>query len=156
MGIIRWEPGEIHPQWVTTYFIGGHYEVTGSTVTKYYFAGAQRVAMRTGSTLSYLLSDHLGSTSITTNSSGGLVSELRYKPWGETRYASGTTATKYQYTGQYSNMSDFGLMFYNARWYASRRRTPSSPAGCRGGIGMHMSIIRLLDMLTHQDIHQHV
>jgi RHS repeat-associated protein len=25
--------------------------------------------------------------------------------------------TKYTYTGQYSNMSDFGLMFYNARWY---------------------------------------
>jgi len=112
-------PGSVH---VSTLgmdksIVSGHYEVTGSTVTKYYFAGAQRVAMRTGSTLSYLLSDHLGSTSLTTNSSGGLVSELRYKPWGETRYSSGTTATKYQYTGQYSNMSDFGLMFYNARWY---------------------------------------
>jgi len=27
--------------------------------------------------------------------------------------------TKYQYTGQYSYASDFGLMFYNARWYDS-------------------------------------
>jgi RHS repeat-associated protein len=68
------------------------------------------------SPLSYLLSDHLGSTSITTNSSGALVSELRYKPWGETRYSSGTSPTKYQYTGQYSYQSDFGLLFYNARW----------------------------------------
>ncbi|HNN13213.1 MAG TPA: RHS repeat-associated core domain-containing protein, partial [Anaerolineales bacterium] len=25
--------------------------------------------------------------------------------------------TKYQYTGQYSHAADFGLMFYNARWY---------------------------------------
>ncbi len=33
------------------------------------------------------------------------------------RYQSGTTATDYTYTGQYSNMDDFGLMFYNARWY---------------------------------------
>jgi hypothetical protein len=43
---------------VTTTFVGNHYEVTGSTVTKYYFAGAQRVAVRTGSTLKNLLGDH--------------------------------------------------------------------------------------------------
>jgi RHS repeat-associated protein len=73
--------------------------------------------MRKGSTLFYLLTDHLGSTSLTTNSSGTLGSELRYKAWGETRYTSGTMPTKYTYTGQYSNLSDFGLMFYNARWY---------------------------------------
>ncbi|HJS19229.1 MAG TPA: RHS repeat-associated core domain-containing protein, partial [Anaerolineales bacterium] len=102
---------------VTTYFIGSHYEVTGSTITKYYFAGNQRVAMRTNTTLYYLLSDHLGSTSLTTNVSGAVVSELRYKAWGETRYASGSTPTKYQFTGQYSNMNDFGLLFYHARWY---------------------------------------
>jgi len=102
---------------VTTNFIGNHYEVSGSTVTKYYFAGTSRIAMRVNSTLSYLLTDHLGSTSITANSNGALVSELRYKPWGETRYSNGTTPTKYTYTGQYSNVSDFGLYFYNARWY---------------------------------------
>ena len=74
--------------------------------------------MRKNGTLSYLLSDHLGSTSITTNSSGVLVSELRYKPWGETRYSSGTTPTNYKYTGQREE-SSFGLYFYNARWYDS-------------------------------------
>ncbi len=113
---------------VTTYFVGNYYEKTGSTITKYYYAGTQRVAMRNGSTLSYLLSDHLSSTSITTNSSGTLVSEVRYKACplrstsgvlreGETRYTSGTMPTKYTYTGQYSNVSDFGWMYYNARWY---------------------------------------
>ena len=101
----------------TIYFVGAHYEVTGSTVTKYYFAGAQRVAMRSGSTVNYLLTDHLGSTSLTTDTSGTLVSEMRYKPWGEVRYTSGTTPTNYTYTGQYSNMGDFGLMLYYARWY---------------------------------------
>jgi len=45
-----------------------------------------------------------------------VVSELRYKAWGEVRYESGTTPTKYTYTGQYSYTADFGLMFYNARW----------------------------------------
>jgi RHS repeat-associated protein len=101
----------------TTYFVGNHYEVTGSTITKYYYAGSQRIAMRTNGTLNYLLGDHLGSTSLTTNASGQVVSELRYKAWGETRFASGTTPTKYQYTGQFSYTSDFGLYFYNARWY---------------------------------------
>jgi len=38
----------------TTYFIGNHYELTGSTATKYCYAGTQRVAVRTGSTLSYI------------------------------------------------------------------------------------------------------
>jgi RHS repeat-associated protein len=107
----------------TTYFIGTHYEVTNpganQTVTKYYYAGAQRIALRTGNTLSYLLGDHLGSTSLTTDAAGNKVSEMYYKAWGEVRYASGNVPTKYQYTGQFSYVSDFGLHFYNARWYDS-------------------------------------
>jgi len=103
----------------TTYFIGGHYEVANGVVTKYYYAGSQRVAIRTNGTLNYILGDHLGSTSLTTDANGVVISEMRYKAWGETRYASGTTPTKYQYTGQYSYTADFGLHFYNARWYDS-------------------------------------
>ncbi len=75
--------------------------------------------MRKNGTLNYILSDHLGSTSTMTNASGAMISQLKYKAWGETRYASGTNPTKYTYTGQYSYASDFGLMFYNARWYDS-------------------------------------
>jgi RHS repeat-associated protein len=30
---------------------------------------------------------------------------------------SGVIPTDYAYTGQYSHTADFGLMFYNARWY---------------------------------------
>jgi hypothetical protein len=75
---------------VTTYFIGGGYEQTGSTITKYYFAGAQRIAMRkytvpTSMAVEYFLGDHLGSTSVTTDNTGAKVSEIRYKPWGEIR-----------------------------------------------------------------------
>jgi len=42
-----------------------------------------------------------------------------YKLTGESRYASGTLPTKFTYTGQYSNVADFGLMYYGARWYDS-------------------------------------
>jgi hypothetical protein len=71
----------------TTYFVGGHYEVTNGVVTKYYYAEAQRIAMRTNGSLFYLLGDHpspslrtgLGSTSLTTDAPGSIVSELRYR-----------------------------------------------------------------------------
>ncbi|MDL1943782.1 RHS repeat-associated core domain-containing protein [Chloroflexi bacterium CFX2] len=112
----------------TTYFVGAHYEVvetnTGTQVNKYYGvypasggAGTQRIAMRKNGELFYLLSDHLGSTSIVTDASGIVVSQTKYKAWGEVRYSSGASPTQYTYTGQYSHTADFGLMFYNARWY---------------------------------------
>ncbi|OGN96888.1 MAG: hypothetical protein A2Z71_01835 [Chloroflexi bacterium RBG_13_50_21] len=66
----------------------------------YYYEGNTRVAMRTGSTLSYLLGDHLGSTAITTDSNGVLGSELRYYPWGTSRYARGSTPTTFQFTSE--------------------------------------------------------
>jgi hypothetical protein len=62
----------------TTLFIGAHYEVTGSTITKYYFAGGTRIAMRKDGALYYLLGDHLGSTSIVTDANGVVVSETKY------------------------------------------------------------------------------
>jgi len=103
----------------TTYFVGNHYEVTNGVVTKYYYAGTQRIAIRENGVLSYIIGDHLGSTSIITDASGAVISETKYKAWGETRYSSGTNPTDYTYTGQYSYTDDFGLMFYNARWYDS-------------------------------------
>jgi hypothetical protein len=70
-------------------YIGAHYEwtINSSASKKYYYAGGQRLAVRTGSsTLNYLLGDHLGSTSITADSAGLKVAEIRYKAWGENRY----------------------------------------------------------------------
>ena len=55
---------------VTTYYVGQHYEKKGTTVTKYYFAGATRIAVRTNGTLFFLLADHLGSSSVTTDANG--------------------------------------------------------------------------------------
>ncbi len=82
--------------------MGNYYETDGTTVTKYYYAGAQRFAMRAGSSVYYMLSDQLGSTSITADGSGNKVSEMRYTACplrpapgvlreGEVRYADGTT-----------------------------------------------------------------
>jgi RHS repeat-associated protein len=83
-------------------------------VTKYYYLGGQRVAMREGNTPVYLHTDHLGSASLATNTSGGKVSEMRYYAYGGTR--SGTMDTDRLYTGQRWEAS-IGLYDYNARYY---------------------------------------
>jgi hypothetical protein len=61
----------------TTYFVGNYYELTGSVVTKYYYSGSQRIATRVGGTLSFLISDHLGSTSLSIDANGTFTSEQR-------------------------------------------------------------------------------
>ena len=97
----------------TTVYAGNYFEQSGSLTTTYDYAGGTRIAMRQGITVSYLLGDHLGSIAITANSSGGYSSELRYKPWGETRYANGTTPTRHQFTGQITG-TEIGLHFLPA------------------------------------------
>jgi RHS repeat-associated protein len=86
---------------ITTYFVGNYYEVSGSTVTKYHYAGTQRIALRSNGVVNYLLGDHLGSTSLTTSATGTVISDLRYKAWGEVRYASGTCAAPGNYAAKW-------------------------------------------------------
>jgi RHS repeat-associated protein len=85
----------------------------------YYYAGTQRIAQRiwnsSGSTLNFLLSDHLGSTRQVIDADGNRVEEIQYKAWGETLTQTGSDATRRKYTGQVE--SEAGLYFYNARYY---------------------------------------
>jgi len=87
----------------------------------YYYAGAQLIAMReitsTGNTLYYLHSDHLGSTSVTTDASGNVLARQNYYPYGGVRASTGTLPTDIMFTGQRADAT--GLYFYNARYYSS-------------------------------------
>ncbi len=56
----------------------------------------------------------MGSASLSTNASGGKLTDMRYYPYGETR--SGTLATDRRYTGQRQEIG-LGLYDYNARYY---------------------------------------
>jgi RHS repeat-associated protein len=88
----------------------------GQPVTKYYYFGSTRIAMRKGGVLYYLHGDHLGSTSLTTDASGGIVAQSRYLPYGQERWTSGAAQTDFTFTGQ-RNERGFGLMDYGARYY---------------------------------------
>jgi RHS repeat-associated protein len=72
--------------------------------------------MRQDGAVTFLLADHLGSTSVTTDSTGVLVSSMLYTAFGETRTSTGMTASDYRYTGQREE-SEIGLYYYNARFY---------------------------------------
>jgi len=100
---------------VTTYYVGDHYEVSGGVAKKYYSAGGKRVALRSGGTLFWLLSDHLGSTAVTLSGTTE-AGEVRYRAFGATRFTSGTTPTSVRFTGQREEAA-LGLYDYNARWY---------------------------------------
>jgi len=52
-----------------------------------------------------------------TGANGEIVSQTRSLPFGETRWQSGASLTDYGFTGQRSFDSEFGLLFYVARWY---------------------------------------
>ncbi|MEA5077479.1 MAG: hypothetical protein VB013_02800 [Anaerolineaceae bacterium] len=89
----------------TYYFAGGTYEMevegTQTTVTQYYSIGGVSVGMRQGETLSYFLTDHLGSVVGVTDSTGSLGYEARYLPFGEVVVKSeDDTPTDYGYTFQ--------------------------------------------------------
>jgi RHS repeat-associated protein len=105
-----------YPSTVLRAGVGAIYERdNGTTVRKYYYACGVRVAMRSGGQTYYLLGDHLGGTNITANSSGAQISKLLYKPWGETRFSTGTTPTTWRFTGQREDAT-IGLYFFNARY----------------------------------------
>ncbi|MEZ4707375.1 MAG: hypothetical protein R3A44_09230 [Caldilineaceae bacterium] len=82
----------------TTFYPFAHYEVTGSTNTKYYTFNGMRVAMRKGSTLYYIHTDHLGGAAAETNSGGTVVTTQSYRAYGKQR--DGAPFTGFRFTGQ--------------------------------------------------------
>jgi RHS repeat-associated protein len=109
---------------VTTLYIGNYFEWTSAGNTKYYYHGAQRLAIRrtgysSSNGLFFLLGDHLGSTAVRTTSNGSLSASLKYLPWGGERPPSGDLLTTFRFTGQRSEEAGIGLYYYGARWYDS-------------------------------------
>jgi RHS repeat-associated protein len=97
-----------------TYYISALYEISGSTVIKYYYFNGQRIAMKKSTTLTYLHADHLGSTVLETNTGGTAIGTMGYYAYG--RYRNGSNfSTEHKFTGQ--KLDGTGLMYFNARYY---------------------------------------
>ncbi|MBI3958218.1 MAG: hypothetical protein HY328_05365, partial [Chloroflexi bacterium] len=106
-----------------TVYIAGLYEYSGGAAKSYYTGPGGVVAMRSGGTVYYLLSDHLNSTARIVNSAGTTQSTSYYYPFGGNRGGAFSSLTTRRFTGQYHESSipgGEGLYFYNARWYDAK------------------------------------
>ncbi|MDE3095462.1 MAG: RHS repeat-associated core domain-containing protein [Chloroflexota bacterium] len=113
----------------STVYIGGVYEAhSDGSVTKYYQAYGRAVAVRqvpaTGGpgTLSFLLADQLGTTTMVLDATGAVVADQRYWPYGAARSSTSITQTDKLYTGQRQEPGDpaaLGLYDYHARFYST-------------------------------------
>ncbi len=101
----------------TTVYIGKYYEknITSGEITTHYYLGNQQIAVRKGSTLSYIQQDSLSSTSVVSNTSGSSTGTMKFFSFGSTRTTSGTLPTDKKFTGQ--RLDSTGLYYYNARYY---------------------------------------
>jgi RHS repeat-associated protein len=130
--------GQVQSTELTVYYtstglsagFGGAYETqSDGTIRKYYSFAGQTIAVfnltpdtGTPDTLSYFLTDHLGSIVAITDSSGTLTSQQRYLPFGQVRAditGPQLPITDLGYTGQRNLGGDLGLMDYRARFYSS-------------------------------------
>jgi RHS repeat-associated protein len=93
----------------------------GQIWRKYYLVGGQRLAMRVRQSgqqdqLHYLLTDHLGSTSVSYDAVTVQVTPQKYMPWGELRGNGNGLPTDYTFTGQKWE-EEIELMNFKARFY---------------------------------------
>jgi len=88
---------------------------SGSYDFTYVYQEGQLVArINPDGTKQYEHTDHLGSTSVITNSSGGIIENTSYSPYGE-ELSGGNLEVK-GYTGQFDDEAT-GQMYYGARYY---------------------------------------
>ncbi len=73
--------------------------------------------MRQAGEVYYLHADHLGTASLTTDSGGAEVHQVRHYPFGGERWSSGGDVSARGFTDQLD--TSFGLLDYNARYYDS-------------------------------------
>jgi YD repeat-containing protein len=72
---------------VETVYIGKLYECTVGSCVKYIYAGGQKVTHKIAGTNDtvYYHPDHLGSTSVISDSTGANIGNMQYAPFGEAR-----------------------------------------------------------------------
>ena len=87
-----------------------------TTTTKFYNLNGSRIAVRTSSTLSYVVSDPLGSNTVALNNIGQVMALQHYSPYGTVDYSWGSMPTSFNYAGERLDKQT-GLLYDNFRFY---------------------------------------
>ncbi len=130
----------------TTYYPTSDYSVKGSTTTVHVGSVATVDTTAGTSTIHTNHADHLGSTSVVTDSTGVMVELLDYYPYGSERLKTGTADEQKTYIGEYSD-DESGLSYLNARYYDPARGQFMSQDGAylTIGSGGALDFVLLLD-----------
>jgi len=100
----------------TTYYLSNEFEIINGIATRYIFAGNLRIAKVTDGIITYFHKDHLGSSTVMTDTSGIALETGGYFPYGMGRENPGITLSNYKFTDQELD-TESGLYNYDARLY---------------------------------------
>jgi len=100
----------------TTYYLSNEIEIINGVPTCYIFAGNLRIAKITEANITYFHKDHLGSSTVMTDTSGAALETGGYLPYGIQRENPGITLSNYKFTDQELD-TESGLYNYDARLY---------------------------------------
>jgi hypothetical protein len=101
---------------------------------RYYGADGGRAyrSVAGGTPVAYLHGDHLGSASLATDGAMNKLSELRYGPFGGTRYEWGSTPTDRRFTAQRDEASQtFPVLITRPRFGGSKWQAPLTVSSTR-------------------------
>jgi len=104
-----------------TIYIGSLYEEgADKSRVDHVFANGQPIcdiwSLNSSSETYYYSADHLGSTTLVTDSHGNLKQQIHYDPFGDIFSTEGDSPVHHKYTAQ-ENDPETGLNFYQARYY---------------------------------------
>jgi YD repeat-containing protein len=100
----------------TTRYINKYYEIINGVATKYVFAGNLRIAKIDSSGTYYYHKDHLGSSTVMTNSSGESVEFSEYLPYGGERDQAGSLISNYKFTDQREIGDRYFMLTNKQQW----------------------------------------
>ena len=109
-------------------------DLSGTILYEYIYFNGKRIARRTPSgTIHYYLADRLGSARVMVNSTGGVVEESDFLPYGTERVIADTLDNTYKFTG-FERDTESGLDHTLHRQYASNLGRWHSPDPARGKV----------------------
>jgi len=89
------------------------FENSSTGCTKHFYANGLHIAENRSGVIEYYHQDHLGSTRLKTNSTGGIVFSSNYIPFGPAYASEGNE--EFKYTGKHEDST--GLYYFGARYY---------------------------------------